>query len=39
MLHECTYYGGDREDPSGVSVREAAKLAYDTFGMLNTKPL
>jgi hypothetical protein len=31
QLGECSCFGGDREDPPGVSAREAAKLAYDTF--------
>ena len=34
QLGECSCFGGDREDPPGVSVREAAKLAYDTFTCL-----
>jgi hypothetical protein len=31
---ECSCSGGDRADPPGMSVREAAVLAYDTFLLL-----
>jgi hypothetical protein len=31
QLGECSCCGGNREDPPGVSRREAAKLAYETF--------
>jgi hypothetical protein len=34
QLGECSCYGGTREDPPGLSVRAAAKLAHDTFRML-----
>ena len=34
LLHECTCYGGTREDPPGMTLRQAAVLAYDTFQML-----
>jgi hypothetical protein len=34
QLGECRCNGGSREDPPGVSKREAAKLAYDTFLVL-----
>ena len=27
QLHECSCYGGDREDPPGLSRRQAARLA------------
>jgi hypothetical protein len=31
QLHECPCYGGTREDPPGLTLREAAKLAFDCF--------
>lgn len=34
QLHECTCYGGTREDPPGMTPRQAAKLAYETFLVL-----
>jgi hypothetical protein len=34
QLQECACYGGTREDPPGVSLREAAKLAWDTYNVL-----
>lgn len=37
QLHECTCYGGTREDPPDMTRREAAKLAAETFLVLNRK--
>ncbi len=37
MLKECTCYGGTRDDPPGKTLREAAKLAHETFKILNAK--
>jgi hypothetical protein len=34
QLRECTCFGGTREDPPGMTARQAAILAFDTFGML-----
>lgn len=34
QLKECTCYGGDREDPPGMSLRGAAKLAAQTFDLI-----
>ena len=31
QLHDCRCYGGTREDPPGLTLRQAAVLAYDTF--------
>jgi hypothetical protein len=31
QLRECSCYGGTREDPPGLSIRAAAKLAAETF--------
>jgi len=31
QLKECSCYGGDREDPPGMSTRNAARLALDTY--------
>jgi hypothetical protein len=31
QLKECTCYGGDREDPPGMTRRDAARLAFDTL--------
>lgn len=31
MLSECSCFGGERHDPPGLSLREAAKLAADVF--------
>jgi hypothetical protein len=36
QLGECTCHGGVREDPPGVTLREAARLAYDTFMTLRS---
>lgn len=35
ILGECSCYGGTREDPPGMTKRHAAKLALDTYRMLN----
>jgi hypothetical protein len=35
QLKECSCFGGTREDPPGMSRRDAAKLAAITFGYLN----
>ena len=35
MLRECSCYGGTREDPPGMTKRQAAKLALDTYRALN----
>lgn len=34
QLKECSCYGGTREDPPNLSIREAAKLAAETFRVL-----
>jgi hypothetical protein len=34
QLHRCTCYGGTEEDPPGITAREAAKLAVETFDRL-----
>ena len=38
QLHECRCYGGTREDPPGLTVRQAAKLAFDCFMAVGPKP-
>lgn len=35
QLKECSCFGGQREDPLGMSRHEAAKLAAITWGLLN----
>jgi hypothetical protein len=35
VLKECECFGGTRSDPPGMSRREAAKLALDTFLIIN----
>lgn len=35
QLHECHCYGGTREDPPGMSKRDAAKLAFETWHQLH----
>jgi hypothetical protein len=35
QLRECTCFGGTREDPPGLSLREAARLACEMFSTLN----
>jgi hypothetical protein len=35
QLHECTCFGGTREDPPEMSTREAAKLALETYRLLH----
>ncbi len=34
QLEECTCYGGTREDPPGVTRRQAAILAFECFQAL-----
>lgn len=34
QLGECTCFGGTREDPPGMTKRQAALLAYETFQLL-----
>lgn len=34
QLKECPCYGGDGDDPPGMSDRAAAKLAFETFQKL-----
>lgn len=34
QLGECTCFGGTREDPPGMSKREAARLALETYRLL-----
>jgi hypothetical protein len=34
QLGECSCFGGSREDPPGMTIRQAALLAYETFTML-----
>ena len=34
QLRECSCYGGEREDPPGLTKREAARLAFDTARIL-----
>jgi len=34
QLKECSCFGGDREDPPGMSKRQAAKLAFDLFQVI-----
>ena len=31
QLRECSCYGGTREDPPGMTTRQAAVLAFETF--------
>lgn len=31
QLRECHCYGGNREDPEGMTRRDAARLAYEVF--------
>jgi len=33
QLHECRCYGGEREDPPGMTKRQAAALALETFNL------
>jgi hypothetical protein len=35
QLKECTCYGGTREDAPGLTKREAAQQALDTYRVLN----
>ena len=35
QLRECSCFGGAREDPPGVSLRDGARLAYETYMALN----
>jgi hypothetical protein len=34
QLGECSCHGGTREDPPGATLRQGARLAYDTFLVL-----
>lgn len=34
QLGDCSCFGGDREDPPGLSLRDAARLAFETFKVL-----
>ena len=34
QLGECSCFGGTRQDPPGMTLRQAAKLAYETFLLL-----
>jgi hypothetical protein len=38
QLGECSCFGGTREDPPGMTARQAALLAYDTFKILRGDP-
>jgi hypothetical protein len=31
ILRECSCFGGTRDDPPGMTKRQAAKLALDTY--------
>lgn len=33
-LNECLCFGGSREDPPGMTRRQAARLALETFQLL-----
>lgn len=35
QLGDCTCHGGTREDPPGMTPRQAAKLAFETFQVLH----
>lgn len=35
ILKECLCYGGDREDPPGMSLREAAIVSLNTWLAIN----
>lgn len=35
ILKECACFGGTRHDPPGMSKREAARLALDTYRLIN----
>jgi hypothetical protein len=37
QLGECSCYGGTREDPPQMTLRQAAQLAYDTFLVLRKR--
>jgi len=37
QLKECSCYGGKREDPPGMTARQAAKLAHETFELLESQ--
>jgi hypothetical protein len=39
QLGECTCYGGSREDPAGMSKRDAARLSLETYRMLHNYPM
>ena len=36
QLRECPCFGGTRHDPPGMTHRQAARLALDTFQWLHT---
>jgi len=35
ILRKCSCFGGTRHDPPGLTTRQAAKLALDTYRALN----
>ncbi len=37
ILKECSCFGGEREDPPGMSKREAAKLALEVYRLQGTE--
>jgi len=37
QLRECSCYGGTREDAPGLSMRQAARQAYEAFLILRAK--
>lgn len=37
QLGECSCFGGTREDPAGMTKRQAAVLAYETFNLLRKR--
>ena len=34
-LHECCCFGGTRDDPPGMSKRDSARLALETYRLLH----
>lgn len=38
QMGECRCFGGTRRDPPGLTLRQAAVLAYDTFKILQGVP-
>lgn len=36
QMHECSCYGGKREDPPDMTTRQAAKAAYETWLLMKS---